>query len=171
MRKYTFHPELLGNVEEGRPNLGATVDIDVYRLMQFTLRDAIEAELGTEMADKLFYRAGKQAGVEFYHQHIGQVDSLDDFVRKTQTALREKRIGVLRIEEVKPEEGKIVLTVDEDLDCSGLPELDYEICVYDEGFVSGLLECGTGAKWTAKEIDCWCTGDRTCRFLAQRENS
>ncbi len=171
MRKYIFHPDLLGNIEEGRPNLGATVDLDVYRLMQFTLRDAIESELGTEMADKLFYKAGKLAGVAFYRQHIGEVDSLDDFVRKLQRALRDKRVGILRIEEAKLDEGKIVLTVDEDLDCSGLPELDYEICVYDEGFVAGLLECGTNQKWSAKEIDCWCTGDRTCRFLAQRQDT
>jgi len=56
--------------------------------------------------------------------------------------------------------------VSEDLDCSGLPELDYEICSYDEGFISALLECFSGMKFIVKEVDCWCTGDRTCRFSA-----
>ena len=31
------------------------------------------------------------------------------------------------------EKGSFVITMSEDLDCSGLPELDYEVCVYDEG--------------------------------------
>jgi predicted hydrocarbon binding protein len=29
-----------------------------------------------------------------------------------------------------------------------------------------LLECFSGKKFTVKKIDCWCTGDRACRFLA-----
>jgi predicted hydrocarbon binding protein len=93
--------------------------------------------------------------------------SLDAFVRKIQDLMKEMSIGILRIEKADLENGTLVLTVAEDLDCSGLPELDYEICVYDEGFISGLLESYTGKKFTVKEIDCWCTGDRTCRFRAE----
>jgi predicted hydrocarbon binding protein len=59
------------------------------------------------------------------------------------------------------------MSISEDLDCSGLPELDYEICVYDEGFIAGLLESFTGERFSVKEVDCWCTGDRTCRFVAE----
>jgi predicted hydrocarbon binding protein len=61
-----------------------------------------------------------------------------------------------------------VVTVSEDLDCSGLPLLDHEICVYDEGFLAGILERYTGQHFRVKEVDCWCTGDRTCRFVAER---
>lgn len=43
----------------------------------------------------------------------------------------------------------------------------YEICTYDEGFISSLLESFTGMLFQVKEIDCWCTGDRTCRFTAK----
>ena len=58
----------------------------------------------------------------------------------------------------------MTITISEDLDCSGLPELDYEVCKYDEGFIAALLESFTGKSFQVKEIDCWCTGDRTCRF-------
>jgi hypothetical protein len=34
-----FKWKMLGNLAEGRPNLGLTTDVSVYRLMQFTLRD------------------------------------------------------------------------------------------------------------------------------------
>ena len=65
MRKYKFSWELLGNLEEGRPNLGPYARVEVYRLMQFAFRDVLESSYGTEAADKLFYDAGKLAGEEF----------------------------------------------------------------------------------------------------------
>ncbi|MDL2324249.1 4-vinyl reductase [Ruminococcaceae bacterium OttesenSCG-928-A16] len=165
MRKYIFDWSLVGDIGAGRPNLGAEVGVDIYRLMQFTLRDVIESRYGAEEADSIFYQAGKMAGAEFYKHAIHPVSTVEEFVRKTQQVLKNKRIGVLRIEEADLEEGRVVLTIDEDLDCSGLPELDYETCIYDEGFVAALFEGFTQQPWAAEEIDCWCTGARTCRFL------
>jgi predicted hydrocarbon binding protein len=165
MRKYEFRWDLIGDIQTGRPNLGEDVDVELYRLMQFTLRDVIEQTHGTEEADRLFHEAGKIAGKFFYEKYIHPVSSIEEFVSKTQKLLREKKIGILRIEETLLDQGKILLTVDEDLDCSGLPELDYETCIYDEGFISSLFEGFTQKVWNAKEIDCWCTGARTCRFL------
>ena len=164
VRKYQFSWELIGDIGQGRPNLGSYTDVDVYRLMQFTMRDVLEEKYGSEITDEIFRNAGKLAGTEFYMKFIHPAESLNDFVSKAQTILREKRIGVLRVEKVDMTDGKIMLTVDEDLDCSGLPELDYETCIYDEGFIAALFECFTQEDWTAKEIDCWCTGARTCRF-------
>ena len=62
---------------------------------------------------------------------------------------------------------QFTVAVAEDLDCSGLPEKDYEFCTYDEGFIAALLESFSGKKFLVKEVDCWCTGDRTCRFTAR----
>ena len=36
-----FEWNMIGDIHEGRPNLGNTMDVAVYRLMQFTLRDVI----------------------------------------------------------------------------------------------------------------------------------
>ncbi|MCL2768055.1 MAG: 4-vinyl reductase, partial [Synergistaceae bacterium] len=94
---------------------------------------------------------------------------LKDFVKRLQEALKEMKIGILRLESMTPDARKLVITVDEDVDCSGLPELDYEICIYDEGFISGILENFTGSEYVVKEVDCWCTGDRTCRFSAEKK--
>jgi len=168
MRKYEFNWELLGDIIEGRGNLGADISVAVYRLMQFTLRDAIEQKFGAEAADELFIQAGRKAGLEFYKHFIDPVSSVEEFVSKTAEVLKNQKIGILRIEEALLDEGVIILTVDEDLDCSGLPDLDYETCIYDEGFVAALLEGFTNEKWDAKEIDCWCTGARTCRFRVTR---
>lgn len=166
-RRYEFSWDLLGDIADSRPNLGPKVGVDIYRLMQFCFRDILETHYGTEMADKLFYRAGLLAGKQFYQNAMKETVDFNDFVQTLQAVLADKGIGILRIETADSENGRYVMSVSEDLDCSGLPELDYEICVYDEGFIAGLLESFTGKKFKVKEVDCWCTGDRTCRFVAE----
>jgi hypothetical protein len=54
--------------------------------------------------------------------------------------------------------------VSEDLDCSGLPVTDETVCDYDEGFLMGILKEYSGKDYSVKEIDCWSSGDRVCRF-------
>ncbi len=166
-RKYEFNWGLLGDIAEGRPNLGPLVRTEIYRLMQFCFRDVLENNYNTETADKLFYEAGLLAGKQFYQNAIKEAVDFNDFVQTLQSVLADKGIGILRIETADYEKGKFVMSISEDLDCSGLPELDYEICVYDEGFIAGLLESFTGERFNVKEVDCWCTGDRTCRFVAE----
>ena len=167
-RRYEFSWDLLGDIDIGRPNLGREVKLEVFRLMQFTLRDVLEETVGTEEADRIFYAAGRKAGKAFYDYKLQGCTDVKDFVNKFREALKEMKIGILRVESMTSDAGKLVLTVDEDVDCSGLPELDFEICVYDEGFISGTLESFTGTEYKVKEVDCWCTGDRTCRFSAER---
>ena len=158
---------MLGNVGEGRPNLGFTTDVSVYRLMQFTLRDILTKEFDTGTADRIFYEAGEIAGKAIYENLVTQKDSFDAFIHDLQELLKKMKIGILRVERSDLEKMTFTLTVAEDLDCSGLPVCDETICTYDEGFFSGLLSAHTGGKFKVKEIDCWCSGDRVCRFDAK----
>ncbi|MDD1686423.1 V4R domain-containing protein [Methanoregula sp.] len=169
-RKYRFSWVLLGDLTSGRPSLGPTTRLEVYRLMQYTLRDIIEQVCGTEKADEIFYKAGLLAGKEFYKNVLGIPADLNEFVRNLQQVLVDMNIGILRIEKADAEQGSFVMTVSEDLDCSGLPETGYGICTYDEGFIAGLMESFTGEPFDVREIDCWCTGDRTCRFDVNRRS-
>jgi predicted hydrocarbon binding protein len=165
-RKYEFTWELLGNISEGRPNLGHMMRVEVYRLMQFCFRDVIEERYGSEAADAIMYQSGYLAGTHFYSQLIVETESVAGLVKKLQSTLKDLSIGILRVEEHDEETGRIVMTISEDLDCSGLPVLSYEVCTYDEGFIAAILESALGKKFEVKEVDCWCTGDRTCRFRA-----
>ena len=169
-RKYQFTWDLIGDIGLGRPNLGNLARLEVYRLMQFTFRDVLEQQLGTEGTDRLFYLAGNLAGTEFYDQYCGNINDFHEFVRSLQTILKDMGIGILRVEKADMDKGFFVLTVSEDLDCSGMPDLNMQICKYDEGFIAGLLERFTGRSFQVREVDCWCTGDRTCRFHAQVVN-
>jgi uncharacterized protein len=160
----TFEWTMLGKIQEGRPNLGPATDVAVYRLMQFTLRDVLIKEFGVEAADRVFYEAGRTAGRHFYANVITRKDNFNEFVANLQEVLRDLRIGILRIEKADLESMNFTLTVAEDLDCSGLPVCNETICTYDEGFIGGLLFAHTGKEFKVKEVDCWCSGDRVCRF-------
>lgn len=164
--KYGFSWDLLGDLTAGRPNLGRQTSVEAYRLMQFCLRDVMERNFGAEKTDLVFREAGKLAGTQLYKNVLGNIRDFSELVLRLQAVFKEMGIGVLRVEKADTKNGSFVLTVSEDLDCSGLPELDYGVCVYDEGFIAGVLESFSGKRFKVKEVDCWCTGDRTCRFTA-----
>ena len=159
-----FDWDMIGDISKGRPNLGASMDVAVYRLMQFTLRDVIIQEFGVEAADRLYYRAGELAGKEFCKTLVNKQNDFNGFILQVQGLLKDLKVGILRVEKSDMEKLEFTLTVAEDLDCSGLPICDETICTYDEGFISGLLQEYSGKNFNVKEVDCWCSGDRVCRF-------
>ena len=161
---YDFKWEDLGNLEEGRPNLGGETSVVVYRLMQFTFKDVFSKELGKEKTCELFVKAGLLAGREFCRNVLNCALPFDEFIADLKAKLIVLKIGVLQVEQANMEELNFMLTVSEDLDCSGLPIFGEAVCDYDEGFIAGILKEYTGKDFTAREIDCWATGDRTCRF-------
>jgi len=165
-QRYRFSWDLIGDIS-ARESLGPLVRVEVYRLMQLCFRDILEKNYGAEQTDVLFREAGQLAGEHFYKQFLpGEMD-FNTFVEKAQTLLRDLGVGILRIETADLDQGKLILTVGEDLDCSGLPEMDHEFCAYDEGFIAGLLGNYVKREFLVREIDCWCTGARTCRFSAE----
>jgi hypothetical protein len=102
-RKYAFSWDLLGDIELGRPNLGNTTRLEVYRLMQFCFRDVLEQRFGAQAADDVFYEAGMLAGAEFAAHLLSKPEQLGDFVAELQRVLREMGIGILRVEKADPE--------------------------------------------------------------------
>ncbi len=159
-----FDWSMIGDIAAGRPNLGATMDVAVYRLMQFTLRDVIIQEFDAATAEKIYYKAGELAGKELFKNLIKEKTDFNAFVKELQDLLSNLKIGILRVESADFEKMEFTLTVAEDLDCSGLPISDETICTYDEGFIAGILFEFSGKKFEVKEVDCWCSGDRVCRF-------
>ena len=160
----TFIWENLGDIKEGRGDLGVEMPVLVYRLMQYTMLDVLSKAHGSEQANEYFRQAGFLAGTEFAKHTLDLKADFNTFVANLQKALEELKVGILRMEAFTPETGAITLTVGQDLDCSGLPITNENVCIYDEGFIAGILEAYTGKKYDVREIDCWASGDRVCRF-------
>lgn len=165
-----FDWSMLGNIDEGRPNLGRLTHVAVYRLMQFSLRDTLISEVGVKKADEIFYKAGETAGKQFYKNVITQKNNFNSFIADLQESLKKLQIGILKIEYSDLDKHQFTLTVAEDLDCSGLPVTHEQICTFDEGFIKGILTEHLSIDFIVKEVDCWCSGERVCRFKAYPKN-
>lgn len=156
----------LGDTKEGRPNLGQLCTVLGYRLLQYTLRDELIRQFDVEKGKEIFQNAGRRAGEEFCKEILNTSLDFNHFVADLQMKLKDYLIGILKIEKADMESLTFTFTVAEDLDCSGLPVSGETVCEYDEGFIAGILGTYTGKEFTVKEIDCWASGDRVCRFSA-----
>lgn len=159
-----FSWDNLGDIREGRGDLGEEMPVLVYRLMQYTMLDVLTKAHGNEQANEYFRDAGFLAGSEFARHALDLTVDFNTFIANLQRKLQELKIGILRMETFEPETGNIILTVGQDLDCSGIPVTNETVCIYDEGFIAGILEAYTGQKYEVREVDCWANGDRVCRF-------
>jgi predicted hydrocarbon binding protein len=168
--KRGFTWDQLGDIGIGRGDLGEEMPVVLYRLMQYTIVDILSEDYGLDKANDFLRRAGYLAGTEFAKNVLDTSLDFDSFVSHLQEQLKLLKIGIMRIEKFDTETGEIILTIEEDLDCSGLPMTGETVCVYDEGFLGGVLNCYTGKDYKVREIDCWATGDRVCRFRGSLED-
>jgi predicted hydrocarbon binding protein len=168
-RKYKFNWDntIGADMAAARPALGPSTRVEVYRLFQFTLRDVLEDRYGTVAADEIFRDAGAMAGRAFFYKFCGDAKDVPTLVKIISEKFREFGIGILRVEKQDLDKLSFTVTVDEDLDCSGMPDTEDVVCVYDEGFIQGILEAFSGRTFDVREVDCWAMGARTCRFGAQ----
>lgn len=162
--------DYLSFTDGSRGNLGDELPVAVYRMLEYSLKEALLERFGKQTQVELFRDAGRRAGTFFAKSALDLTLELDPFISHLQKRLQEMKIGVLRIESVD-DNGRIYLTVSEDADCSGLPVLGETVCNYDEGFLAGVLSTYFGKPYTAVEIDCWATGDRVCRFRVEAEEN
>jgi predicted hydrocarbon binding protein len=132
--------------------------------MQYTMRAVLEKEYGDEHTRQILVQAGRLAGEEFCKNALDTSLPLNKFIAHLHDVLLDLSIGILKLEKSDVENMEFMATVTEDLDCSGIPIRGVTVCDYDEGFIEGIFNIYTGRKFMVKEIDCWTTGERTCRF-------
>jgi predicted hydrocarbon binding protein len=165
--KYTFKWSDIGDISLGRPNLGNSTSVAVYRLMQYTMKSVLNKRFGSEMANEMFNESGRLAGEEFCKNMLDCTQPFHLFIAQLQEQLTALNIGSLRVEKTDLENLNFVFVITEDLDCSGLPITNETVCNYDEGFLAGVLSVYTNKDFDVREIDCWSKGDRVCRFTAK----
>ncbi len=164
-----FSWEQLGDVCVGRPNLGTDVPVLIYRLLHYAMKDVLTSRFGPEAAEGVIYQSGKLAGEHFCDHVLDKTLEFDKFLAQIQKSLKDLRIGLFRVEQADMARWELTVSVAEDLDCAGLPIDGKTVCTFDEGFLAGIFLRYTGKEFSVKEVDCWCTGDRVCRFEIKPE--
>jgi uncharacterized protein len=161
---------IVGDLTAGRPNLGPFVRLELYRTLLYSVKKSLEDHFGEEKAREFLNQTGNRAGQAFYRHIIGDVADLDEFTATVKTTFKNMLIGNVEFDSIDLDSGKLVITVAEDVDCSGLPNQGKEVCVFSEGLISGLLEAFTGKPFSVREASCWASGDDKCRFICQRRD-
>lgn len=161
---YLFRWSDLGDIELGRPTLGNTTFVTVYRMMKFSLHSSISERFGGKVAQKIFYRAGEMAGKEFCTNMLDKSLDACAFFDLLARKLDEFNIGIMKVEHLDDFNRNYTVTIEEDLDCSGLKNTGETVCGFDEGFIGGVLQEYMGVSFLVKEIDCWAEGAKLCRF-------
>lgn len=154
----------IGDIEKGRPTLGTQMHVAVYRMFQYSLRNVLEKSYGKDAIKHILVEAGRIAGREFCTHMLDTNLPPNDFFDLLKEKMEKLGIGILQVVHADFENRIFILTVSEDLDCSGIPVTGEAVCNYDEGLIMGILEVYTGKQFIVKETDCWSTGHWTCRF-------
>lgn len=162
-----FDWDVIKESDNERLHMGKDVPLIVYRAAMYAMHDEICDRFGEEGAQEVLRNAGLRVGQAIAKSELTNRESVGRFVSDMQQMLKNLKIGILRVEDSDPDSGRFVLAIDEDVDCSGLPLMEDSVCYYDEGFIAGILGVFTGKEYTAKEVDCWTTGARVCRFEAR----
>jgi uncharacterized protein len=89
--------ESTGDIELGRPNLGNTTSVAIYRLMQYTLRDLVIKHTDPKIAARIFNDAGYNSGKAVYQNLIKEASDVDDLISKLQDILKKWRNVILKI--------------------------------------------------------------------------
>lgn len=155
--------KLIGKLQKGRINMGDTIPVGIYRLFESCMREALDKQIGPDACIEAFREAGRIAGAKFYKEYLYEASSTVELLTLMKSLFVELKMGIVRVESIREDE-KIILTISEDLDCSGLPIIGETVCHYDEGFLEGILKSYSHKDYEAIEIDCWAKGDRVCRF-------
>ena len=124
-KQLKFEWSHLGDIKAGRPNLGPTTSVAIYRLMQFTLRDAAIMHTNVETANRIMYDAGLTSGKAIYENLIVPVKDINELASKLQKILKELNIGILRFEKIDSENMNFILTVSLQRFCLNIKRDDF----------------------------------------------
>ncbi|MBI9018612.1 MAG: 4-vinyl reductase [Phycisphaerae bacterium] len=163
----SFTWDLLGDIETGRPNLGMSCPVLVYRLFKQNMTAELIRQFGRDKAIKLIKNAGYHAGRECCNAVFDCDLPPQMFMISLQMMFKENNIAIINFEKADFDNWQLVIAVNEGLECSGIAPMGHPGCFYLEGFFGGILETYAGRKFIIKEIDCWAAGQRVCRFTVE----
>ncbi len=158
---------LVGNPTSGRPILGPTVTVEMFRALRLVgVMEGLDDTLGKD-ASALVYNSGKHVGLSLGKSILEKSgQDLNRYVQMTTERLKELGVGLMSIPEIDLAKGFLKVRVDECITCAGMPNIGKAVCHFEGGLVSGVLEAflGAGKKVAVKESKCWALGDTTCEF-------
>ena len=158
-----FDINIIGDLQKGRPTLGNTMPVAVYRLMLYSIRAELMDRFGKDEANCILYHSGELAGKTIYLNFMSNVKNESELYISIEKLFLGARIGKFKVKKSN-EKGELMFSMSEDLDCSGLAPDGETKCSIDEGIISGILSSYHKKPYITKEVGCWGTGEKSCFF-------
>ena len=156
--------EIVGDAVKGRPTLGPTVPISMFRAMRLLgMMQGLDALIGD--ASTLVYSSGREVGRSIGAQLAEAArGDLGTFVELVVKKLADLGVGRVSLAEARPEDGYLLVDVDECITCSGMDPIGKRICHFEAGMISSIIEAFTRKTNNVIETKCNGTGDGVCQF-------
>ena len=155
---------LIGDPAKGRPTLGATAPVAMFRALRLVgVMEGIDHLIGD--ASNLVYASGKTVGTEVGKGIVKESGpDLGKFVEVTARTVKDLGVGLLSVVSAEPEKGRVALRVDECITCSGMPNIGKKVCHFEGGLISGVVSEFVNKPVTVVETKCNGMGSGCCEF-------
>ena len=159
--------EIVGDAAKGRPTLGKTVPIEMFRAMRLLgMMQGMDALIGN--ASSLVYSSGREVGKPIGAQLAEAArGDLGTFVELMVKKFADLGVGRVRLAAARPEDGYLLVDVDECITCAGIAPIGKRICHFEAGIISAVIEAFTRKANAVVETKCNGTGDGLCQFEAR----
>jgi len=159
--------ELIGDPAAGRPTLGDTAPIALFRALRLVgIKEGLDSLIGD--ASTLVYTSGKSVGSNLGYAILAQTGKdLNKFFTAVINQVRNLGIGIMDILQADIDNGFIEIKVNECVTCAGSPNIGERVCHFEAGFISGILEAFVGKSVNVLETKCNCMGEEGCVFEAK----
>ncbi len=160
---------LLGDIIAGkedvdnRTTLGGTVPIRLFQALRLVGMGTSINDMVGEGANAMVYRSGQDLGLALGAALLPGADgNLDNYVDLVAGACKHLTIGIVHVEKVDLDNGKITIRVDECVSCAGIGGMQKPICNFEAGLVGGIVRAFVKVPVKAVETRCNAVGDSTC---------
>jgi len=136
-------------------NSAKITPVYVYYMMQYKRLDEISQINEFKLSNGFLPEAGFLAGVKYAKKILDLNIKFDNFINNLQKELQEIKIAHLCIEAYDSITGDITITIGHKFESCEVPIKNNNVFIYDENFISGILETYTGFKYEIHKIGSW----------------
>ena len=149
--------ELTGHLERSTEK-GLKKDGNLKDNINKSLRFVVES-WGLSL-DSMLRETGHSIGLHVAKKLGPSNGDLKDIIKELAIFWKDNNIGMIKIHKEKP----LVLRIESNYDCTGVPEIGKPLCALDEGIMETVFRERTKNNWKVREYACHGTGHEHCLF-------
>ncbi|MAH17121.1 MAG: hypothetical protein CL960_01290 [Euryarchaeota archaeon] len=112
--------------------------------------------------DSMLREVGHDIGIQMA-ESLDSSAELDAVIESLATLWEDNKMGLIE----KHQDNPLVLRIDGNYDCTGVPDVGKPLCALDEGIMEGVLSNSIGGDWKVREFACHGTGHDHCLFKVE----